>query len=85
MKPLEFKKIGWCESCQTEDVPVRSFTHGTGAQRYYEEKEWDLCYICAHSFIGTSVEYHKDDASVMQAIGFCTNLILKALKQANDT
>ena len=65
-----------CDSCQAL-APVQTYERGFPGQL----EKWELCEVCANSFIANAVQYPKqyENVALYQALGLCTNMILDAV------
>lgn len=67
-----------CESCQFPDIECKTYrVYGRGTE---EDQKKNYCEVCASSLISNLVHYGHPDSPVLQTIGYCTNLILKAVR-----
>lgn len=72
--------IGTCSACQFEGVPVKPYENG------FPARTAELCQVCARTFIGNAYFYPKqyDNSGLYFALGYCTNLILKAIHEGKQ-
>ena len=76
--------IGECESCGFEDIELEPYRMNRNFPKKIEDKV--LCFVCANSMLGVAYEYPEQykDFQVMKLIGYCTNLLLKEIRRANE-
>ncbi len=78
-----------CESCQFEPVATRIFECNTtraGGGNLRFKVPTRLCEVCASSMISKAYNYPNQypNGDVLQAIGFCTNMVLARISEGAD-
>lgn len=75
-------KIGTCTSCHFENILVETYRGSV-----LRPEPMDFCKVCAGSYIGNAAIYPNqyEPATLYQALGYCTNLILQAIEKSQST
>lgn len=75
--PAPPEKPECCECCQFETPELELYT-----QTFPEWKHW-YCIVCAGSMISGSHHYQfeRNSKDVLQAMAYCTNLILAEIRK----
>lgn len=75
--------IGACDVCNFDGIVVKEYQRALHRQPRNEAEprlRWNLCEICAGSFISRSVDHSLPESWLAESLGYCTNAILAAIK-----
>lgn len=88
MKPGT-KTIGECESCQFPGLELTAYGEydeaaikelGYTPHKFLVQRNY--CNVCTNSPIGNATTYGYTEQPLYQSLGYCTNLILKAIRDS---
>lgn len=80
------KKIGYCESCQSEDLEVEAYSDQRNWPKS-EGKTVDMCEVCAGTLLGNAFQYpalYQKESHLYMCVAQCTNMILKAIREEKN-